>query len=189
MFNTCGVSFFTIQLRTADQLNKALFLGRRRGWVGGLQEESRDTMGRRVSTDTGRVFWRDMWCRVLKECSHRVKKQQTTQQLRGERRKEKKKKNNSNISLNSGRRDSTCRESEQMCAAKAKLCSLPRTLGSLGFSLMPPGDCRLKRRVNGEQQETCNPKSYRQKKKIIKHLHSMYTARGHTKQGDYSSVI
>lgn len=37
-----------------------------------------------------------------------------------------------------------------MGAAKAKLWSLLTTVGSLGCSLMPPGD-QVKRRVNGEQ--------------------------------------
>lgn len=37
-----------------------------------------------------------------------------------------------------------------MGVAKAKLCSLLTIVGSLGCSLMPPGD-QVKRRVNDEQ--------------------------------------
>lgn len=67
------------------------------------------------------------------------------------------------VSLNLGRRLST---------AEANLWSLVAVVGSLGCSLMPPGDS-VKRRVNGEQQETCNPKLWRKKNALIHFLRSV----------------
>lgn len=54
-----------------------------------------------------------------------------------------------------------------MAAAKAKLHSLLSKVGSLGYSLVPPGD-QVKRRVYGVQQKAHTPKfrnPWRKKKK------------------------
>lgn len=71
-----------------------------------------------------------------------------------------------------------------MAAAKAKLHSLLSKVGSLGYSLVPPGD-QVKRRVYGVQQKAHTPKfrnPWRKKKKKhpqcwIAHLLCSYMTR------------
>lgn len=121
--------------------------------------------------DTRGVLWHttmsNMWCRVVKECTEHsgldsVVTQRATRQLW------------INIPLNLGE-GSRHAEDEQMGAAKAKLWSLLAVVGSLGCSLMPPGDW-VKRRVYGEQQDKIlNYESQNKKKIICTHLYCSWS--------------
>lgn len=74
-------------------------------------------------------------------------------------------------SNNLGRKGSQHAENVQMAAAKAKLHSLLSNVGSLGYSLVPPGE-QVKRRVYGVQQKAHTPKfgKPRRKKKQTQNI-------------------